>query len=332
MMPSSNTPFISILLVNYNGKHLLQECLQSLRTQSLRNFETIVIDNNSVDGSLAYLQDNFPEVKCFDAKANLGFAGGNNFGLQFCRGDWVFFLNNDTVLAKDCLEQLLLAIQTLDGVGFGCLMLDYQNPALVDSGGDTIYKAGPVYCHRGYSANDPLFSAPRKVTSICAGAAIWKMSVVKELGGFDEQFFLNFEDLDMGLRARHLGYQLWLVPSARLRHKGSATIGHYTHTSVFYCTRNSFWLRLKNYPLPVLLLTMPGILVTGLLTIIVFTRRGVLWSWIQGRLAQLQGIPSILAKRKQILTNSRLTWREFYNLLRPNWFRERLAQRKGNRR
>ena len=324
----SSAPKFSVLIVNYNGLKHLQECLESLQAQSFQDFEIIFVDNASHDGSVDFVRQAFPQVKLVLSSINLGFAGGNNFGIPECHGKWIFFLNNDTRLDLDCLAQLSLACDTLGAGALACLMVDYYHTNLVDSGGDTLYAAGPTYTFRGLPVSDPLFSAPREITAACGGASVWRRDVLDQVGIFDDDFFLNFEDLDLSFRTRHAGYSIWMMPSAKVYHKGSATIGHNTRSSVYYCSRNLLWMRLKNYPARVLLRHGISILATETLTCLVMLFRGSGRWWFEGFRDQFKLIPKMLGKRKTILSQSKLTSAQFEALLRKDWFRERLRVRK----
>jgi len=330
----STHPLFSILIVNYNGLHHLPECLESLYAQTLQDFEIVMVDNASKDGSLTYLREHHPRVKLIESRVNFGFAGGNNFGYPHCQGEWIFFLNNDTRCEPDCLEKLAEAARTLDAGAIACLMLDYYHPERVDNGGDMLYTAGPAFSNRNLPASDPLYKSPRRISLACGGASAWKRSVLEEIGLFDEDFFLNFEDVDLSFRTSHAGYKIWMAPAAKVHHKGSATIGHYTRTSVFHCSRNMLWVRIKNYPAPIFLRHLIPMFATAVFTFGVMLVRGAGHWWIEGRLQQIPKIPRMLSKRKQILAHSKISAREFNALLRPNWFVERvrvtLARRKAN--
>jgi len=331
MTAMSEEPLFSILIVNYNGLCHLEECLDSLLAQSEQNFEVIIVDNASHDASVAFIRSNYPQVRLLLAPANLGFAGGNNFGLPHCLGSWIFFLNNDTRLAPDCLAQLALAARQSNAGALACLMLDYAHPEQIDSAGDAIYSAGPVWNYRGLSLHDPLLVCKRSVTSACAGAAAFRRDVLDVVGGFDEDFFLLFEDVDLSLRVRHAGYDIELAPGARVWHKGSASIGRHSRTMVYYATRNLLWMRIKNFPAPILLRYLLPMFVTLVLSFVVMLSRGSAKWWIEARFAQLRGIPRMLAKRRVILGASKLTVTQFDALLLKDWFRDRLRVRRIRR-
>ena len=287
--------------------------------------EVVVVDNASRDGSVQWLQQNHPEVRLVQASQNLGFAGGNNLGLLHCQGDWVFILNNDTALEPDCLAQISRAIAHNLADALQCLMLDYSDPTRVDDAGDTFYTSGLPFTHRGTLATDPIHHNTRPILCACAGAAVWRRDLLTLLQGFDESFFLNYEDCDLSLRARHLGYRIALLPQARVRHKGSATLGRYTRTSVYYSVRNLGWMKLKNYPWPVLVLHFPATIFVSILSAAKYVAKGAGTWWIEARIDQLRGLPHILRERKQIMATSTMDWREFDGWLKRGFWRHFLG-------
>lgn len=316
---------ISVLLVNYNGRAHLEECLGSLERQTFRGFEVIMVDNGSADGSLDFVRERFSWVRLVDAGANLGFAGGNNLGLQHCRGEWIFFLNNDTRTEPNALENLSKAIRTnADYRVFACFMLNYRNPELVDNAGELIYTNGLI---NGYARTPAsLFTTSYEVASACGGAAVFARSVLDEIGGFDEDFFLLFEDIDLSQRARHNGERLLFLPEVRVHHKGSATIGgSLGKIEVYYTARNFVPLYLKTFPLATLIRISPWLAFSLVLRVRAVLVRGRFLDFLQGFFAGLALLPRMLRKRRKILGASRIDRREFERLFRPGYFRERRA-------
>jgi GT2 family glycosyltransferase len=322
-------PLFSVLIVNYNGKVHLPECLDSLRKQAFRDFEVVVVDNASRDGSADFVTANYPEVTLVQSDRNRGFSGGNNFGLPHCRGRFIFFLNNDVRVDPAALAELAAATKAHPDVHiFASFLVNYGNPALVDSAGDSVYTCGKGFSFTGYPVS--LFTAPRFVTAACAGAAAYSRSVLDRVGAFDEDFFLNFEDLDLSFRSQHAGERILFIPASKVFHKGSASLGgKKSALSLYYQERNYLLFVLKNWPWPDLLRFIPSILFVkawGLLDCLRFGRFG---SWVRGNLAGLRLLPGALRKRKAILGTSKLGPGGFRTLLRKNWLREKISFYRG---
>src|SRR5690606_13520509 len=277
------------------------------------------------DGSVDFVRDRFPEARVFESGANLGFAGGNNFGLAHCRGRYVFFLNNDTRLEPGALAAIARAAGERPDVRvLACFMLRHDDPATVDNGGEIIYRNGLIYSHAGYPS--AMFTERREVIGACGGAAVYARSLLDEIGAFDEDFFLIFEDVDLSLRARHHGERILFLPDARVLHKGSASIGgRFSDTAVYYSTRNYLPLFVKNFPAPTLARCAPWLAWSLCVRARQVLRHGGLRAYLRGLRDGLRMLGKARAKRKAILSASRIGRSGFERLLRPGWFGERRA-------
>lgn len=329
-MMTRHNPMISILIVNYNGLAHLDECLDSVFKQDYPHFEVVMVDNGSKDGSVERVETAYPRVKTLRAGKNLGFADGNNFGLPHCKGDFIFFLNNDTRMEAGALGELARSIEAHpEEHVFACFLLNYYQPELADSAGDSIYRTGAVFSFRGYPASD--FSEPRFVASACAGAAVFSREALADIGGFDGDFFLIFEDVDLSLRARHRGYRILFLPSVKIRHKSSASLGgKKSALAIYYCERNFLPLLVKDFPLSSILRMLPALIILKCVRGIKAARGGNLRAFLRGTFGALSLVPKMIGKRKGILSASRLTVPEFHSSLRKNWIAERRAFRRGD--
>ena len=304
-------PLFSILVLNYNGKHLLHDCLNSILNQNFNDYELVIIDNNSGDGSVEYIKENFSKAKLMKNPKNFGFAKGNNTGIKVCNGEWIFFLNNDTILEQNCLEFLFKHIESRkpEQLVFVPLMLKADFPEYVDSAGDMLYPWGYAYKYENVSASE--FPEFKEINFACCGAAMFNRELLEKLNGFDEDFFLYYEDIDLSLRAKRLGTKIFLVPQAKVLHKGSATIGKKNSLRLYYIERNRFWTKLKNFPFSTLLKYAPHSLVCSLFSLAIWTKRGFLGSWLKSRFAMMLGIPKMLKKRRKIFAESKIEAKEF---------------------
>jgi GT2 family glycosyltransferase len=328
-LTSESKPRLSVVMVNYNGLRHLPECLSSLEAQTFQNFETIFVDNASKDDSIAFVETHFPSVRVVRSETNLGFAGGNNLGFQHCRADHVFLLNNDTRLDPKALENAARWIHELPpGSIFSCCMLQYEHPERIDSAGDTLYTNGATFNYRGQKASE--FTQVREVTSACGGAAIYPKFILDRLNGFDEDFFLLLEDVDLSFRARHLGFKIFFLPDVKVYHKGSASIGgHESPTSHYFSERNGLWLYLKNFPISLCLRLFPHLLAMKCLRVWPFMRHGHFAIYFKANWHALQGARKMLRKRREILGASQWSSREMYRWLRKNWIRDRIRHHMG---
>jgi GT2 family glycosyltransferase len=326
----SPPPALSILIVNWNGLKHLPECLGSVFSQIDSETEVVLVDNGSKDGSLAYLEKEFPQVRIVRSRTNLGFAGGNNLGLRHCRGRHVFFLNNDTRLEAGALRALREAIAANPRYAvFACFLINYHEPSLVDSAGDTFYTSACGFSWAGYPT--AMFRDPREVTLACAGAAVYERELLLRLNGFDEDFFLIFEDCDLSFRARHLGARILFLPQVKVFHKGSASMGgKASSTSIYYTDRNYLQLFLKSFPALTLLKMLPGLAFMKLMRFLVAVRSRQLGAWLRANAVSLALFPKTLRKRGEVMKTSILGRQEFEKLLRRNWWKERRAFKRGD--
>ena len=241
------SPTVSVIIPNWNGFELLRHCLDSLRAQEYRDFETIVVDNASSDGSQEALQREYPEVTVLSLPANVGFAGGCNAGFRAARGELVSTLNNDTEADRGWLGCI---VRTMDahpeaGSVASRLML-FDRPTTLHSAGD-IYGRNGLPDSRGvWQAYGPPFDREQYVFSCCGGAATYRRSMLEDVGSFEERFFMYCEDVDLGWRAQTAGWKCVYAPDAVVYHHLSATGGG--SLANYYVGRNTLWVLARNYP------------------------------------------------------------------------------------
>jgi GT2 family glycosyltransferase len=330
MAPNAGGPRISVLIVNYNGRALLDECLRSLEAQTYRDFEVVLADNASSDGSLEYVREHYPWVRAVATGANLGFGGGNNFGYAHCRGELVYFLNNDVSVEADALAELARAADENPGIGiFQSLLIQHRDRTKVDSAGDTLYTCGKGCTFVNYPVS--VFARPRLITAACGGAAMFSRRVLGKIGLFDADFFLNYEDLDLSFRAQHAGEKILFVPSSRVYHYGGVSQGgRLSYTSLFYAERNFLFFVLKNFPAWYLWRFVPAILFVKTWGLFKTAWSGHPMAFVKGNLSFLRLLPKIPAKRRAILRNSTLSREDFRALFRKHWLREKIAYMRGD--
>jgi len=259
MNSTTNLPLISIIIPNHNGAKYLSDCLQSLRSQTFRNSEIIVVDNASSDESLRVAQSF--ECSLIQNSSNLGFAGAVNRGIHRARGEWVVVLNNDTELPPDWLAECVRGIEShAEAVFFACKIMDFTDHSRLFSAGDCYLRAGIGYRRGQELADRPEFSRECRIFSASGCAALYRRDILLELGGFDERFFAYLEDVDLGLRIQAAGYCGFYLPRAKVYHVGAGTSGgEFSALAVRLRTRNSLLLLTKSVPASFLLRCLPMI-------------------------------------------------------------------------
>lgn len=241
---------VSVIIVNFNGRGLLSSCLPSVLRQTYQRREVIVVDNGSSDDSVVFLHEQYPNIDIIEVGFNSGFAHANNLGVAAARGEFLFFLNNDTELDPSCLERFVQVMEQAPSSVGSCSgkVLSYQQRTVIDNTGHLVYPdgltrgRGRLEIDRGQYDHDPVVPFP----SGCA--AFYRRAVLDQVGLMDGRFFLYCEDADLGFRALLAGWSCRYVPEAVIYHKYSATAGRYSSIKAFYVERNRIWLLWKVFP------------------------------------------------------------------------------------
>lgn len=254
-----NNPKVAIITLNWNGKKHLDDCLNSLLKLNYPNFEIIVVENGSTDGSKEYLRNNFQEkIKIIDLSENTGFAKGNNLAIQAAFKDpavkYIATINNDTKVDSEWLAQMVEMIEKNDGIGLIAPKINFfYEPELIDSTGIIIGRDGGGM-NRGFKEKDiGQYEKTEEIFGACAGAALYSREMLEKImlnenEYFDNAHFAYYEDLDLAWRARLAGYKCFYVPRAKVWHVHSATSVSYSPFKSFHCQRNRLYTIIKNYP------------------------------------------------------------------------------------
>jgi N-acetylglucosaminyl-diphospho-decaprenol L-rhamnosyltransferase len=314
------TPSISVVVLNYNGRAWLGPCLDALAAQTgAPPFETVLVDNASSDGSTAFVAERYPSVRIVETGSNRGFAGGNNAGARAARGTQLAFLNNDTVAAPDWLSQLNdAALRHPDAALITSRVMFLKQDGVVDSAGDGYFRAGGAY-KRGHGAPAAGFLESREVFGACGAAFMIRRDVFESLGGFDERFFMVYEDVDLSYRARLAGHRCWYAADAVVRHVGSGSLGVSSDDAVFYGQRNLEWTWFANTPGSLLIRTLPAHIIYSLSGVIHYTRRGRGLAAVAGKLSALGGLPFAVRKRSLVQRDRRLSVNALEAIVDRGW-------------
>lgn len=241
---------VTIIIPNYNGKHFMKPCLDSLERQTFTKFKVLVIDNASTDGSVSYMKEHYPNIEVIALDKNYGFSRAVNVGIRHADTPYVILLNNDTAVDPHYIEEMVKAIRRSPRIfSVSSKMIQMYHPGLIDSAGDLYTLIGWGVC-RGSGRPITNYTEPSRIFTACAGAAIYRRSVFHKIGYFDENHFAYLEDIDIGYRAKIYGFQNIYCPSALVYHVGSGTSGSkYNAFKVRLSARNSVYLNYKNMPL-----------------------------------------------------------------------------------
>lgn len=239
---------VSVIIPNWNGKDILQACLESLAKQSYEDFEIIVVDNGSSDGSVEMLQKGHNTVKIVRLKENVGFAPAVNKGILKSKAEYVVLMNNDTEAHQDWLKELVGALEKNKDYTIGASkMLFFDHRDKVNTAGDQITKYGWAK-QRGFGEDSKKYTKQEPVFGASAGAAIYRRELFDEIGLFDEKFFAYIEDVDICFRAQLAGHKCLFIPTAKIYHHVSLTTKKLSKIGEYLTLRNTLMMIYKNFP------------------------------------------------------------------------------------
>jgi len=330
MIDQDNT-LISVVVLNWNGCQVLDNCLKSLYDQTYQPLEIIVVDNASTDGSVEVVRQEFQNVKLIVNEKNLGFGAGNNIGIQASRGRYIMMLNNDTRLDPKCVEELKRSIEKDKSYG-AC-----ASKILLESEPDIIDGVGIVVCPDGlsfgrgrlekrerYDEEEEIFFA-----SDCA--CLYRREMLDDIGLYDEDFFAYADETDMGWRARLAGWKCICSPKGIVYHLHSISSGgRVSAFKAFLVERNRIWVALKNFPISLIILgqfytlwryvfqaygALRGKGAAGQFTSN-FSKAELVKILLRAYLSAGRKLPLMLKKRKMIQQKKRITNLEVFRLIR----------------
>jgi GT2 family glycosyltransferase len=377
----TTTPRISVIIVNFNGRHWLDRCLRAAlaaadhaasadaavpadgaraaagadapapasASSSVRggvhaaargaaapaggstgqgDVEIILVDNGSRDGSVEFVREQFPAVRLLALDENLGFTGGNNRGVAEARGEWLAFLNNDTVADPQWLARLGHTLASDPAIGLVTSRIVYMDdPMTIDSAGDGYLRAGGAF-KRGHGQPATRYEAAGPVFGACGAACMIRRTLFETLGGFDPAFFMAFEDVDLSYGVQLTGHDCRYVPDAIVHHAGSASLGRLSDGAVFYGQRNLEWVYVKNTPWPLLLRSFPSHILYSAAAGLYFARSGNFAAFLRAKWSAMKGLPTILAHRRSRQRLRTASSRRLWSRMEPRWMALKLREKK----
>jgi len=302
-------PRVSVIIASWNNGVYLHRCLESLSVQTVMDFEVIVVDNDSNDDSVLDLERKWMnlELRLKRLDENRGYAAANNIGAHLARGRWLALLNADAFPEPDWLENLLRAAEENTEFSFFSsrqILADHRS--LLDGAGDVYHVSGLAWRRYYNQPAERHGLQPEEVFSACGAAALYSRDDFLQAGGFDEDYFSYFEDVDLGFRLRLSERKCLYVPQAVIQHVGSASTGKRSDFSVYYGYRNLIWTFVKNMPAFLFWLYLPLHIGTMLFFAAYLTFRGqgrAIWRAI---FDAILGLPKIIVKRGTIQRNSKI--------------------------
>ncbi|HMK77540.1 MAG TPA: glycosyltransferase family 2 protein [Thermodesulfobacteriota bacterium] len=330
-MTEQESPLISAVVLNWNGCHVLDNCLRSLYNQTYRPLEIIVVDNASTDGSVDFLREKFHSVHLIRNDKNLGFGAGNNIGIRASQGRYIMMLNNDTRLDPNCVEELKRSIEKDERFG-AC-----ASKILLESRPDIIDGVGIVVCPDGLSfgrgrlQKRERYDEEEEIFFASDGACLYRREMLDDIGLYDEDFFAYADETDMGWRAQLAGWKCIYSPKAIVYHHHSTSSGgRVSFFKAFLVERNRIWVALKNFPVSLILLgqfytlwryafqaygALMGKGTAGRFTSD-FSKAELVKILVRAYFSAARKFPLMLRKRRMIQQKKRIANRKVYRLIR----------------
>jgi len=291
---------VSIMIVNWNGKRLLKDCLGSVFSQSMKDYEIILVDNASTDGSVDFVKKNYPKAKLIQNRSNLGFAEGNNIGIRAAsKGSrYIALLNTDARPDKNWLKELIKAAESHPKAGSFTPKVVFPD-GRINSIGHAIFRTGEVKNIGVFQQDKGQFSKEAKVFGVPATASLYRRKMLEDTKTsdyLDPLYFAYYEDSDLDFRAAALGWESLYVPSTTVTH----LLGASSPNSLYFAERNRGWFFLKNFPANELILSLPFFLAYGgirLIYIAFFKLQPI--TALRALIDGIAGIPNVLRKRAE---------------------------------
>jgi GT2 family glycosyltransferase len=311
------SPRVSVIVLNWNGKQFLKDCFTTIFSQDYPDFEVIMVDNGSTDGSQEYVKQSFPHVKLIENPTNYGFAKANNQGMDASSGRYVVCLNNDIKLEKNFLSELVKTAKSGERIGMVAPKMVYFDTDQIDTIGVRLFSSG-----LSWDTKDE--SLLGQVLAPCGGAVLYTREMLEDIrlegDYFDSDFIIYCEDLDLGLRALSRGWKYAYSKAAIVHHLHSATMRAKKDMTIRLTHRNNVWVLVKNLPLITLVKKSPWILLAQLMAVAAYIPKGKAWLVLKAKFEALGSLGKFLRKRKLIQGRRLISRKELEKSILPQIF------------
>lgn len=311
---------VSVVTPNYNGLKFLNSYFETLLIQSRFIEEIIIIDNASTDGSIEFIEEfinssSYPiDIVLIRNEDNLGFAPAVNQGIRQAKSEYIYSLNNDVELEWNALEEIIKAMDESIDLGenpfsIQSKMVQHYNRNLIDDAGDE-YNILASTKKMGDGQPVEKYNEKREIFSSCAGAALYRKSVLEEIGLFDDNFFAYVEDIDLSYRAQIYGYRNYFCPNSVVYHYGSGTSGsRYNEFKIRLAARNNVFIIYKNFPIIQKIINFIFLFIGFSIKYLFFVRKGY------GSI-YLDGVKEGLGNRKKLDKTPflRKNWKNYFKI------------------
>lgn len=292
---------IAVIIVNYNSSEYLAKALSCLTKQTYRPFKVIILDNNSKEAIPESIIPCSLSVELIHSPTNLGFAAGNNYASSYAKDcDWIALLNPDAFPEETWLEALAQATQEFPHHAFfATKLLNANRTSLFDGSGDEYHVSGRAWRRDFQKPNQQQREESEEVFAPCAAAALYRQDAWLAAGGFDENYFCYFEDVDLGFRLRLLGYRCQYIPKAIAHHVGSGVTERHSDFYIYFGHRNMVWTYVKNMPGFLFWLYLPWHIGLNIASIFLFTIKGRGKIIFKAKWDACKALPRLLKQRRK---------------------------------
>lgn len=313
-------PSAEIVVLNYNGRTLLDVAFTSIFGQTYADYGVILLDNGSTDGSVEFVREKWPETRVVALAENVGVTGALNHAVEATSARYIALLNNDIELEPDWLAELVTALTEHPGAGSAAgKLLSFSRREVIDGAGDVVSWSGACY-RRGQGETDRgQYNRPEAVFSASGAAALYRREAFERVGLFDEDFYAYLEDVDWGFRAQLAGFSCRYVPSAVAFHVGGATTGGDERVYLAHLRRNVMLLVLKNYPAKSLLRHAHKVAAYQMMHVLVAARDGQIRDHARALRDVVRLLPSTLRKRRTIQRGRQIQPSSLETMLEDSW-------------
>ncbi len=324
----SNNTSIWVVIPNWNGKKQLKKCLASL--EKVTNIEVVVVDNDSSDGSVEFIKQNHPKTLILQNSKNLGFAGGVNAGIKEAlsnKADFIALINNDVTIEKDWFKHSLGILKKNSSIGTVSGKLLFRDGQAVDNTGDE-YSIWGLTIPRDRDLETKGLNRPAgEVFGACAGAAVYRAEIFKEVGLFDEKFFAYYEDSDLNFRIQLAGWKAFYEPKMVAYHDTGSTSKKIPGFTTLQTIKNPTILFWKNVPWRLLPRMFPRFFLSHSAVFFSTVFNGHIYIAIKGLLGCFKSVPHTLKERRKIQKGRKVSdeyiWSILYKDLPPKAHRLR---------
>jgi len=297
---------ISIVILNYNGKKFLTDCIESIKLETNHEYEIIVVDNASPDNSGRESAIKYPECKFILNERNLGVPEGLNIGIKNSSGEFIVLMNNDVKVTRGWLDNFLDAYKNNGHALYQPKFLKMINPEILDGTGDMINIFGFGFARDKGKKDHNVGNRIEEISYASGTCMFLPRKIISDVGYFDQKLFAYHEELDFGWRARLYGYKSFYVPNSIIYHYGSAGWG-WSGKKFYFLERNRWIVLLKNYSGKTIIKLLPSLFLIEIILLGFFTKKGLLKEKLLGYAGILNSLNHIIKSRKVIQSNRKIS-------------------------